>query len=49
MLRVPNIPDPSVAEGNSDAENVEVKVWGEKPVFDFTPKDHVEIDRKSVV
>jgi seryl-tRNA synthetase len=43
MLRVPNIPDPSVAEGNSDAENVEVKVWGEKPVFDFTPKDHVEI------
>lgn len=43
MLRVPNVPDPSVADGNSDAENVEVKVWGEKTKFDFTPKDHVEI------
>jgi seryl-tRNA synthetase len=43
MLRVPNVPDPSVPDGNSDAENVEVKVWGEKPQFDFTPKDHVEI------
>jgi seryl-tRNA synthetase len=43
MLRVPNVPDPSVPDGNSDAENVEVKVWGEKPQFDFAPKDHVEI------
>lgn len=43
MLRVPNVPDPSVPDGNSDAENVEVKVWGEKTNFDFTPKDHVEI------
>lgn len=43
MLRVPNVPDPSVPDGNSDAENVEVKVWGEKTNFDFAPKDHVEI------
>ena len=43
MLRVPNVPDMSVPDGDSDADNKEVKVWGEKPVFDFTPKDHVEI------
>jgi len=43
MLKVPNVPDVSVPDGNSDAENVEVKVWGEKPTFDFVPKDHVEI------
>ncbi len=43
MLRVPNVPDPSVPEGNSDAENQEIKVWGEKPTFDFPLKDHVEI------
>jgi seryl-tRNA synthetase len=43
MLCVPNIPDPSVPEGNSDADNVEIKVWGEKPNFDFEPKDHIEI------
>jgi seryl-tRNA synthetase len=46
MLRVPNVPDVSVPDGNSDAENVEVKVWGEKPNFDFVPKDHVEIMTK---
>lgn len=43
MLQVPNIPDMSVPEGESDQENVEVKQWGEKPAFDFNPKDHVEI------
>lgn len=43
MLSVPNVPDPSVPDGNSDEENVEIKVWGEKPNFDFKPKDHVEI------
>jgi seryl-tRNA synthetase len=43
MLLVPNIPDVSVPEGGSDKENQEVKVWGAKPDFSFTPKDHVEI------
>ncbi len=46
MLRVPNIPDVSVPDGDSDADNKEVKVWGEKTVFDFKPKDHVEIMTK---
>ncbi len=43
MLRVPNVPDMSVPEGNTDKENQEVKVWGEKPNFSFEPKDHVEL------
>ena len=43
MLSVPNIPDMSVPEGDSDADNQEVAVWGEKPVFDFTPKPHYEL------
>ncbi|MDQ5883623.1 MAG: seryl-tRNA synthetase [Patescibacteria group bacterium] len=46
MLRVPNVPDISVPDGNTDADNKEVKVWGEKTVFDFKPKDHVEIMTK---
>jgi seryl-tRNA synthetase len=46
MLQVPNVPDISVPDGDSDAENVEVKVWGEKTVFEFKPKDHVEIMTK---
>lgn len=43
MLQVPNIPDMSVPEGKDDSDNREVKVWGERTVFDFTPKSHVDI------
>src|SRR3990172_1170240 len=43
MLQVPNIPDMSVPEGAIDEDNAEVRAWGDKPVFDFTPKDHVSI------
>lgn len=43
MLRVPNIPDMSVPEGKSEEDNKETFVWGEKPKFDFAPKDHVEL------
>ena len=46
MLQVPNIPDMSVPEGESDADNVEIKTWGEKPHFDFEPKSHVDIMTK---
>jgi seryl-tRNA synthetase len=43
MLQVPNVPDMSVPDGNSDQDNKEIKVWGEKPEFNFEAKDHTEI------
>lgn len=43
MLQVPNIPDMSVPEGETDADNQEIRTWGEIPNFDFKPKDHVEL------
>ena len=43
MVQVPNIPDLSVSDGDSDADNVEVKKWGTIPEFSFTPKSHVEL------
>ena len=46
MLQVPNVPDISVPEGESDADNQEVKKWGEITTFDFEPKDHIEIMTK---
>ena len=46
MLRVPNIPDMSVPDGDSDKDNKEIKEWGEKPKFDFEAKDHVELMTK---
>ncbi len=43
MLTVPNVPDMSVPDGESDADNLEVKKWGTPTEFSFTPKDHVEL------
>jgi seryl-tRNA synthetase len=43
MLSIPNIPDMSVPEGEDDSGNQEVRVWGERPQFAFTPKDHIEL------
>jgi len=43
MLFVPNVPDPSVPEGESDADNVEIRKWGEIPQFNFKPKNHIEL------
>lgn len=47
MLQVPNVPDPSVPEGESDADNVEIRKWGDLPKFSadggFEPKNHIEL------
>lgn len=45
MVMVPNIVSPDTPVGKSDAENKEVYVHGEKPVFDFAPKTHIELGR----
>jgi seryl-tRNA synthetase len=43
MVQVPNVPDISVPEGESDKDNAEVRTWGEAPKFDFIPKNHIEL------
>lgn len=43
MVAVPNIPDMSVPEGESDEQNVEVRTWGEKPEFSFAPKSYIDL------
>lgn len=43
MVQVPNIPDPSVPEGDSDEQNKEARVWGRIPSFGFDPKSHIEL------
>ncbi|NOY66771.1 MAG: serine--tRNA ligase, partial [Gammaproteobacteria bacterium] len=42
-LEVPNLLDKTVPDGNSEDDNVEVRTWGEKKVFDFEIKDHIEL------
>ncbi|GGI81742.1 serine--tRNA ligase [Deinococcus wulumuqiensis] len=46
LLRVPNIPLPSVPVGKDDEDNVELRREGTLPSFDFTPLDQVEILEK---
>ncbi|AGG06211.1 MULTISPECIES: serine--tRNA ligase [Dehalococcoides] len=43
LLRVPNIPDPSVPVGKDESENVVLYYRGEKRNFSFTPKPHWEL------
>ncbi|MDH5503187.1 MAG: serine--tRNA ligase, partial [Acidimicrobiia bacterium] len=42
-VTVPNLADPSVPTGESDADNVEIKQWGTPRVFDFEVRDHQDI------
>ena len=43
MLQVPQVPDMTVPDGNSDEDNEEIKVWGDQTKFNFEAKDHVEL------
>jgi seryl-tRNA synthetase len=43
LLNLPNVPHENCPIGANAEANPEVRVWGEKPVFAFTPKSHVEL------
>jgi seryl-tRNA synthetase len=43
VMAIPNIPHPSVPEGQSEDDNIELSKWGEPKKFDFEPKDHVDL------
>jgi seryl-tRNA synthetase len=46
LLNLPNLPHADTPDGLSEDDNVELRVWGEKPGFDFEVRDHVEIGTK---
>src|SRR5271166_1000125 len=43
LSSVPNLPLADVPIGKSEADNVEIKTWGELRDFDFEPRPHWEI------
>ncbi len=43
MLRIPNLPHPSVPVGRDETENVVVRTEGEPRRFDFEPKPHWDL------
>ena len=47
LLTVPNVPDKSVPIGKDASGNVEVRKYGDLPVFDFTPRDHIDLAKKN--
>lgn len=40
---IPNLLNPEVPLGKDEADNKEIKKWGSPKIFDFEPKDHVDL------
>ncbi len=43
LLWIPNLPHPSVPIGRTEDDNQVVRIWGERPEFDFEPVPHWDI------
>ena len=43
LLTLPNLPHPSVPVGRSEADNLEMRRWGEPRRFSFEPRPHWEL------
>lgn len=43
LLTIPNLPNPTVPEGDTDEDNVEIRKFGEPTAFDFEPKPHWDL------
>jgi seryl-tRNA synthetase len=43
LLAVPNVSHDTVPVGRDESANEEIRRWGTPPVFDFEPRDHVDL------
>ena len=43
QLSIPNIPHETTPTGDGEADNVEIRRWGEPSQFEFKPRDHVDL------
>ncbi|MBI1172006.1 serine--tRNA ligase [bacterium] len=43
LMGIPNLPLAEVPDGRDEADNLEIRRWGNPRNFDFTPKEHFEI------
>jgi seryl-tRNA synthetase len=43
LMSLPNLPQADVPDGADEAGNVELRRWGTPRVFDFKPRDHVDL------
>jgi seryl-tRNA synthetase len=43
LMGIPNLPHESVPDGKDEADNIEIRRWGEPRQHDFEIKDHVDV------
>jgi seryl-tRNA synthetase len=43
LARIPNLPDPTAADGMDEEDAQLVRTWGEQPKFGFMPRDAAEL------
>jgi seryl-tRNA synthetase len=43
LARIPNLPDPTAADGMDEEDAEVVSTWGERPMFSFEPKDATDL------
>ena len=43
LARIPNLPDPTAADGMDEEDAQLIRTWGEQPKFGFTPRDAAEL------
>ncbi len=43
LFSIPNLPDPSVPEGEGEADNPTIRKWGTPGTYPFPVRDHVDI------
>jgi seryl-tRNA synthetase len=46
LIKIPNMPHATTPTGKDASENVEIKIWGEIPEFDFKILNHVELGER---
>jgi seryl-tRNA synthetase len=43
LARIPNLPDPTAADGMDEEDAQLIRTWGEQPKFGFEPRDSTEL------
>jgi seryl-tRNA synthetase len=46
LLQIPNLPDEDIPVGHNEEGNREVRQFGERPQFSFTPKEHWDLGER---
>ncbi|HEY7268125.1 MAG TPA: serine--tRNA ligase [Solirubrobacterales bacterium] len=46
LVSLPNLPDPEAPDGETEEDNVTLREVGERPRFDFEPRDHLDLAQR---